>query len=74
VQAVAEFQGQFMNSTDLATLFKNYVDKYEEGTDDKVYKFVGEHKENSGGIEAELDSAPSPSLPPSLSHPSRPHA
>jgi|EP01047_Picozoa_sp_COSAG01_P031621 hypothetical protein len=55
-------------------LRSRYVDKYEEGTDDKVYKFVGEHKENSGGIEAELDSAPSPSLPPSLSHPSRPHA
>jgi subtilase family serine protease len=54
-QAVAEFQGQFMNSTDLSTLFKNYVDKYEEGTDDKVYKWVGKHIENSGGVEAELD-------------------
>ena len=54
-QAVAEFQGQYMNSTDLAKMFAKYVDKYEEGTDDAVYKFVGEHKENSGGIEAELD-------------------
>eukprot|EP01047_Picozoa_sp_COSAG01_P015636 COSAG01_NODE_784_length_13621_cov_68.866829_11_plen_78_part_00 len=64
MQAVAEFQGQFMNSTDLATLFKNYVDKYEEGTDDVVYKWVGKHIENSGGVEAELDSARL--LPPPL--------
>jgi subtilase family serine protease len=55
IQAVAEFQGQFMNSTDLATMFKNYVKTYTPGTDDVVYKWVGEHKENSGGIEAELD-------------------
>merc|ERR1719162_183281 len=54
-QAVAEFQGQFMNSTDLATLFKNYVSDYKVGVDDVVYKWVGEHKENSGGVEAELD-------------------
>ena len=48
-QAVAEFQGQFMNSTDLAALFRSYVSDYEVGTDDVVYKWVGEHKENSGG-------------------------
>jgi len=54
-QAVAEFQGQFMNSTDLVNMFKRYVTKYEEGVDDKVTKFIGEHIENSGGIEAELD-------------------
>ena len=54
-QAVAEFQGQFMNSTDLVNYFKAYVTDYTEGTDDVVFKFVGEHKENSGGIEAELD-------------------
>ena len=58
-QAVAEFQGQFMNSTDLATLFKNYVTEidpdYEVGTDDVVSKWFGKHIENSGGIEAELD-------------------
>merc|ERR1719231_1583076 len=44
-----------MNSTDLEKLFANYVDKYEKGTDDKVYKWVGKHIENSGGVEAELD-------------------
>jgi subtilase family serine protease len=54
-QAVAEFQGQFMNSTDLKGYFSKYVKNYEAGTDDVVTKFVGEHKENSGGIEAELD-------------------
>eukprot|EP01047_Picozoa_sp_COSAG01_P084983 COSAG01_NODE_18479_length_1073_cov_1.290554_2_plen_227_part_01 len=54
-QAVAAFQGQFMNSSDLAKLFSRYVDKYVEGTDDVVYKWVGVHKENSSGVEAELD-------------------
>lgn len=54
-QAVAEFQGQFMNSTDLKNMFKMYVKDYEVGVDDVVTKFVGEHIENSGGIEAELD-------------------
>lgn len=59
VQAVVEFQGQFMNSTDLATMFAKEVSaidpNYEVGTDDVVSKFVGKHIENSGGIEAELD-------------------
>lgn len=54
-QAVAEFQGQFMNSTDLVNMFKRYVTGYEAGTDDKVTVWHGEHEENSGGIEAELD-------------------
>ena len=35
-QAVAEFQGQFMNDTDLAGMFAKYVTNYEKGTDDKV--------------------------------------
>ena len=54
-QAVAEFQGQFMNSTDLAVMFADYVSDYTVGTDDVVSKFFGEHKENSQGVEAELD-------------------
>eukprot|EP01043_Picozoa_sp_COSAG02_P040804 COSAG02_NODE_3329_length_6926_cov_4.245203_5_plen_574_part_00 len=54
-QAVAEFQGQFMNSTDLAVMFADYVSDYKVGTDDVVSKFFGEHKENSQGVEAELD-------------------
>jgi len=54
-QAVAEFQGQNMNSTDLKVMFKATVQKYEEGTDDVVSKFVGLHKEDSHGVEAELD-------------------
>jgi len=58
-QAVAEFQGQFMNSSDLVKQFSEYVvdidPSYEVGTDDVVSKWVGEHKENDGGVEAELD-------------------
>ena len=58
-QAVAEFQGQFMNSTDLATMFAQEVSQidanYKVGTDDVVSKWVGKHIENSGGVEAELD-------------------
>jgi len=52
-QAVAEFQGQFMNETDLVTFFKNYVPSAKAGQD-KVSKFVGGEK-NGMGIEAELD-------------------
>jgi hypothetical protein len=44
-----------MNHTDLAVMFEDYVKGYTVGTDDVVTKFVGEHTENSGGIEAELD-------------------
>ena len=54
-QAVAEFQGQFMNSTDLATMFKKYVTGYQVGVDDVVDTWFGKHIENSGGVEAELD-------------------
>ena len=54
-QAVVEFQGQFMNSTDLAAFFKEFVPDYTAGLDDVVSKFVGPHFENSKGIEAELD-------------------
>jgi tripeptidyl-peptidase-1 len=55
-QAVAEFQGQFMNSTDLAAFFKQFVKtNYSAGTEDVVSRFVGPHYENSHGIEAELD-------------------
>ena len=53
------FQGQFMNSSDLVKQFSEYVvdidPSYEVGTDDVVSKWVGEHKENDGGVEAELD-------------------
>ena len=58
-QAVAEFQGQFMNSTDLATMFANEVSaidpNYKVGVDDVVSTWFGKHIENSGGVEAELD-------------------
>jgi len=54
-QAVAEFQGQFMNSTDLKALFAKYVTGYKAGVDDVITKHVGPYQESSGGVEAELD-------------------
>jgi tripeptidyl-peptidase-1 len=53
-QAVAEFQGQTMNSTDLATFFKNEVPRAHAG-DDVVSKFVGDRGDSSAKIEASLD-------------------
>ena len=53
-QAVAEFQGQTMNDSDLTEFFKNYVPKAASG-DEKVYKFVGDPGEGSPGTEASLD-------------------
>jgi len=54
-QAVAEFQGQSMNSTDLATFFKNEVPEAQAG-DDVVSKFVGSTgAEGPGKVEASLD-------------------
>jgi tripeptidyl-peptidase-1 len=56
LQAVAEFQGQFMNSADLVAFFKRFVaTNFSAGTGDVVSKFVGPHNENSKGVEAELD-------------------
>jgi tripeptidyl-peptidase-1 len=52
-QAVAEFQGQFMNTTDLATFFERFVPDAQAG-DDKVYKFQGGETEGEG-VEAQLD-------------------
>ena len=46
-RAVAEFQGQYMNSKDLATMFKKYVSSYKAGTDDTVYKYVGAPKQDA---------------------------
>eukprot|EP00940_MAST-03C_sp_MAST-3C-sp2_P003326 g3326.t1 len=54
-QAVAEFQGQYMDDDDLAKFFKDYVDDYEAGKDDTVYKFVGDQDQQSGQAEASLD-------------------
>ena len=56
-RAVAEFQGQYMNSDDLATMFKKYVPNYKAGTDDTVYKYVGAPKKNAKhpSVEANLD-------------------
>ena len=54
-QAVAEFQGQAMNSTDLVTFFKNEVPEAHAG-DDAVSKFVGDRgADTSASIEGSLD-------------------
>jgi subtilase family serine protease len=51
-QAVAEFQGQTMDPSDLKTFFKTYVPS---STDDTVSKFVGDPGTGQGGVEASLD-------------------
>jgi subtilase family serine protease len=53
-QAVVEFQGEFMNTSDLSVFFRRFVPDYTAG-DDVVSRFVGPHHEDSKGIEAELD-------------------
>jgi len=52
-QAVAEFQGQFMNQADLSQFFQTYVPQARTG-DDVVYAYVGTNQSNYG-IEALLD-------------------
>jgi len=51
--AVAEFQGQFMNRSDLKAFFKQFLPD-RPATDAEVYKFHGEST-NGDGIEAQLD-------------------
>jgi len=53
-QAVAEFQGQTMNQTDVTAFFKQYVSGAKAG-DDLVYQFHGEPKKGGDGVEAMLD-------------------
>jgi subtilase family serine protease len=54
-QAVVEFQGQLMDSKDLAVLFKTYVKDYKVGSDDTVFAYKGAVHEEGNGVEAELD-------------------
>jgi tripeptidyl-peptidase-1 len=54
-QAVTEFQGQLMNSKDLAVLFKTYVKDYKVGSDDTVFAYKGATHKEGNGVEAELD-------------------
>jgi tripeptidyl-peptidase-1 len=54
-QAVAEFQGQLMNSKDLAVLFKTFVKDYKVGSDDTVFAYKGAAHIEGNGVEAELD-------------------
>lgn len=53
-QAVAEFQGQTMASSDLSAFFKAYVPNAAPG-DDTVSKFVGDPGDKTGQTEASLD-------------------
>jgi tripeptidyl-peptidase-1 len=53
-QAVAEFQGQTMNQTDVETFFQKYVPDA-PAKDATVYAFHGEPKQGGDGIEAMLD-------------------
>lgn len=58
-QAVAEFQGQQMNATDLKNFFSRFVPDAAPG-DDTVYKYVGTGgaQGHAGGVEASLDIQP----------------
>ena len=53
-QAVAEFQGQTMSSTDLKQFFEQYVTNAPPGSD-TVSKFVGDAGDKVGTTEASLD-------------------
>merc|ERR1711907_413437 len=53
-QAVAEFQGQTMNSTDLKSFFAKYVPDAKPG-DEVVSKFVGDEGDKGAQVEASLD-------------------
>ena len=46
-QAVAEFQGQLMNDTDLAKFFETYVSNA-PAKDSKVNKFIGTRQSGEG--------------------------
>lgn len=54
-QAVAEFQGQLMEPSDLSNFFKKYVQHYRAGVDDKVSQFVGDKGTGGAGVESSLD-------------------
>jgi hypothetical protein len=57
-QAVTEFQGQLMNSKDLAVLFKTYVEDYKVGSDDTVFAYKGAtHKEGTTASKPSLISS-----------------
>ena len=53
-QAVAEFQKQYMNATDLATYFSKEVPSAQPG-DETVSKYVGVPYQEGASLEAELD-------------------
>jgi len=52
--AVAEFQGQTIEPSDIVKFFKDYVPKA-SSADDKIHKFVGNKGIGMSGIEAALD-------------------
>ena len=53
-QAVAEFQGEYIKTSDLVDFFSKYVPNAEKG-DDAVYKYVGSPNKQEAGTEASLD-------------------
>ena len=53
-QAVAEFQGQTMNETDLKTYFEKYVPSAQPG-DDTIDRFIGDPGDGAPADEASLD-------------------
>lgn len=54
IQAVAEFQGQYMSKADLSKFFKQEVKGFKPG-EDEVSKYVGVPYKKGDGVEADLD-------------------
>ena len=54
-QAVAEFQGQTMNHTDLRLFFEKFVPSFLSGRDDRVERFYGDPGDAASETEASLD-------------------
>ena len=54
-QAVAEFQGQYMDKADLELFFSTEKPPGAEEGDEKVHKFVGVPYKKGTGVEADLD-------------------
>ena len=50
-QAVAEFQGEYMDKDDLTKYFSELVPKYKPGSDDKVSAFKGLNYKKGNGVE-----------------------
>eukprot|EP01060_Flectonema_neradi_P021321 TRINITY_DN288_c0_g1_i2.p1 TRINITY_DN288_c0_g1~~TRINITY_DN288_c0_g1_i2.p1 ORF type:complete len:572 (+),score=169.71 TRINITY_DN288_c0_g1_i2:46-1716(+) len=52
IQAIAEFQGQYVRDSDL----KHFCDKYNNGVNCKIEKYIGKNDQFPAGVESMLDT------------------